>query len=587
MKHTEVHEQPTDQERPERDALLAGERWAQEALAEAIRAARDEQALLDTLIASAPIGFAFIDSKLRFVRLNEALAATNGLPVAAHLGRTVREVLPELADNVEPLLRRVIASGEPILDLELVGATPARPGVQRIWRESLYPVRSAAGEVIGVGAIVTEITEYRRMGEERARLLAAAEAAARRTASLQAVTAALAPALTVAEVARVIVDEATRVLDARSGILAMLDEADEALHAVYYVGYPPVPTKLSSWRLDAGLPLADAARIAAPIFVRDLDEAARLYPHLDAARARYPDVAWANLPLLVEGRVVGGLSLGFTTPQTFGPDDQAMLTALAQQGAQAIERAWLYAAERRAREAAESAVREHDELIALISHDLKNPLTVIQGQSMLLERRIARDPALDPASLTRGLAAIREAAGHMSAQIEELLDVALIRAGRPLSLHPQPTDLVSLVRRALAMAQINSELHTLSLDADPPALAGLWDGPRVERVVGNLLSNAVKYSPAGGPIVVAVRREQDERGLWATLSVADRGVGIPAADLPQIFDRFHRAANIAGTIKGTGLGLTSARRIVEQHGGSISVVSVEGEGSVFTVRLPL
>lgn len=570
----------------ERDELIARERRALEALEAAARAAREEQSLLDTLIGSAPIGFDFVDRELRFVRINEALAANNGLTVAEHLGRTVREVLPELADSVEPLLRHVLATGEPLLDLEVHGETKAQPGVPRIWRESLYPVRSADGEVLGVGAIVTEITEYRRISDERGQLLIAARAAAERTASLQAITAALAPVLTPAEVAQEIVDEAVRVLRARSGVLALLDGSGATLHAAYYTGYPPSRLADTRWPLSSGQPLTEAVRLGKPIFVRDLAEAERLYPHMAHARAGIPDVAWANLPLITEGRVAGALSLGFTTPQAFGPEDQAMLIALAQQCAQALERTRLYEAERRAREEAESAVRDRDELIALISHDLKNPLTVIQGQAQLLERRVARGGA-ELGSLVRGLAAIHQAAVNMNAQIEELLDVALIRAGRPLQLHPQPVDLVELARRCMAMAQANTNRHTLSLTAEQPALTGLWDELRVERVVGNLLSNALKYSPNGGTISVTVRRQEGDGGAWAALSVADSGMGIPAADLPRVFEGFHRAANTAGQIKGTGLGLTSARRIVEQHGGTIDVASIEGAGSVFTVRLPL
>ena len=115
-------------------------------------------------------------------------------------------------------------------------------------------------------------------------------------------------------------------------------------------------------------------------------------------------------------------------------------------------------------------------------------------------------------------------------------------------------------------------------------MVGWWDTVRLERVLGNLLSNAVKYSPEGGIITVKVTKEGDQ---WAVLSVEDQGVGIPADDLPHIFDRFHRAANIAGQIKGSGLGLASAHQIIKQHGGTITATSQQGKGATFTVRLPL
>jgi signal transduction histidine kinase len=109
---------------------------------------------------------------------------------------------------------------------------------------------------------------------------------------------------------------------------------------------------------------------------------------------------------------------------------------------------------------------------------------------------------------------------------------------------------------------------------------------RLERVLENLLSNAIKYSPEGGSITVAIA-DEEIGGPWAVLTVRDQGLGIPAADLPRVFERFQRARNVEGRIGGTGIGLASARQIVEQHGGTIAAESAEGTGSTFTVRLPL
>ena len=129
----------------------------------------------------------------------------------------------------------------------------------------------------------------------------------------------------------------------------------------------------------------------------------------------------------------------------------------------------------------------------------------------------------------------------------------------------------------------------------------MWDSARLERVLDNLLSNAVKYSPDGGLITVSIARERGSGGLspsptpdshapapssWATVAVRDPGIGIPAADLPHTFHLFHRAGNV-GQIAGTGIGLAGVKQIVEQHGGAVTVESGEGDGSAFTVRLPL
>jgi signal transduction histidine kinase len=189
---------------------------------------------------------------------------------------------------------------------------------------------------------------------------------------------------------------------------------------------------------------------------------------------------------------------------------------------------------------------------------------------------------------------IESATTKMGSFINELLDLAQMQAGRPLDLERQPTDLVALTAQVAAQVQHTTSRHTIRVRAHVPELVGHWDPLRLERALANLLTNAVKYSPDGGEIEVEVglgqgqeQGQEHEGSEVAVWSVRDHGVGIPAADLPHIFERFRRGSNVAGQIGGTGLGLSSARQIVEQHGGTISVHSEEGKGSTFTVRLPL
>src|SRR5262249_47299657 len=147
-------------------------------------------------------------------------------------------------------------------------------------------------------------------------------------------------------------------------------------------------------------------------------------------------------------------------------------------------------------------------------------------------------------------------------------------------------DLATLVRRAAERARV-ARRHGLRLDGVETSLEGLWDGPRLERVLDNLLENAVKYGPARREVRVRLARAPGPRGEWAVLQVQACGMGIPAADLPYVFERFRRGSNVIGKIPGSGIGLAGAKQIVEQHGGAISVESEEGRGSTFTVRLPL
>jgi signal transduction histidine kinase len=146
---------------------------------------------------------------------------------------------------------------------------------------------------------------------------------------------------------------------------------------------------------------------------------------------------------------------------------------------------------------------------------------------------------------------------------------------------------VALCRQGVAQWQQTAPRHPIHLVAQAPSVIGCWDAFRLERVLANLLSNAVKYSPPGRPILVTVAREEGAAGPLAVLAVADHGMGIPAADLPHIFDWYRRAGNVRQEISGAGIGLASVLQIVQQHHGTVDVASTEGAGTTFTLRLPL
>jgi PAS domain S-box-containing protein/excisionase family DNA binding protein len=256
----------------------------------------------------------------------------------------------------------------------------------------------------------------------------------------------------------------------------------------------------------------------------------------------------------------------------------------------AAEREALLAREQAARAAAQRALAVRDEFLGSVSHDLRTPLTSIRGLAQLLARQLERlEPPQGP-RLREQAAAIDRAAGTMTAMVEELLDLTRLEAGQKLELRHEPVDLVALACTGTEQQRPTAPQHDIRVAAVVPTLVGWWDQGRLERVLANLLSNAVKYSPEGGPVVVAVRPLDGpgEPGEpWAELRVTDQGVGIPAADLPFIFERFRRGANVTGRVGGAGLGLAGARHIVERHGGTIAATSAEGAGTTVTVRLPL
>jgi signal transduction histidine kinase len=210
-------------------------------------------------------------------------------------------------------------------------------------------------------------------------------------------------------------------------------------------------------------------------------------------------------------------------------------------------------------------------------------LSSIKLHAQMLQRLVRRGGTFDPARLDDSLTAINSMTTRVTFLLEDIVDVALTRGGEGIPLTPEPTDLVSLVQRCAVEAATTTQ-REVNVEAPAEPIVGQWDPRAIERVVLNLLNNALKYSPGGG--AVAVRVEAIDDGGWALLEVADEGIGIPAADLARIFERYRRGRNV-GQIGGTGLGLTGAKQMVERHGGSIALASEEGGGTTVTVRLPL
>ncbi len=221
--------------------------------------------------------------------------------------------------------------------------------------------------------------------------------------------------------------------------------------------------------------------------------------------------------------------------------------------------------------------RLRDEFLSIAGHELRSPITSIRGLAQLLRRRWAQ---MEPERITASLASITEQTEQMALLVDELLDVSRIRSGR-LALVKEPCDLVALLRTAVERAAPQREGAILLHAPEPLRIAG--DAGRLLQVFTNLIDNAAKYSEPRSPVHVTALRD---RG-WATVVVRDSGIGIPADALERLFERFYRAENAAQHAGGLGLGLYICREIVERHGGTIAAASTPGEGSLFTVRLPL
>jgi signal transduction histidine kinase len=254
----------------------------------------------------------------------------------------------------------------------------------------------------------------------------------------------------------------------------------------------------------------------------------------------------------------------------FSDEEQQVITNFAYQLGIAADNARLF-------EAQQEALQVKDQFLSIVSHELRTPLTTIKGYAQMLHRRLAGDP--DGERFANNIDAQVSRLGRL---VDDLLDVTRFARGQ-FELRRQRIELRPVLEDVAARFRVVSPNHTLRLELDDDSYQGYWDRDRLEQVMNNLVSNAIKYSPAGGGVTIATGRLNGE----VKISVSDEGVGIPEEEQGHLFERFYRGRGPARDASGLGLGLYVTRRIVEAHGGAITVRSTPNEGSEFSFTLPL
>jgi heavy metal sensor kinase len=229
----------------------------------------------------------------------------------------------------------------------------------------------------------------------------------------------------------------------------------------------------------------------------------------------------------------------------------------------------------------ENSFKEQQRFIADASHELRTPLAILRGET---EVALGKTRAIE--EYQQSLSLIQDEAERLSRIVEDLFILARQPINTRAALHKERVSLNDALRdcaRAARVLAIRKGVR-LKLQNDSPAIALSGDEELIKRMILNLLENAVKYTPSGGEISLVLARENGN----AEIVVRDTGIGIPAADQPRVFDRFFRVDKArARAMGGAGLGLSIAQWIVEVHGGEISVASAPGQGSTFTVVLPV
>jgi signal transduction histidine kinase len=290
--------------------------------------------------------------------------------------------------------------------------------------------------------------------------------------------------------------------------------------------------------------------------------------------------AYFVVPLVARGRTLGAMAaLQAESGRRFSEDDCALVAELAQRAALALDNARLYAEAESARREAERANRAKDEFLAMLGHELRNPLAPIVTALHLMERR-------GEASTRHERRIIERQVGHLSRLVDDLLDIARITEGK-VELLRERLEIAAVIGRALELTRplFDARSRPLELELPDKPLYVVGDAVRLAQVLGNLLNNAVKFSRDDARIVLRASAVGDE----LELQVQDEGRGIEPELLPRVFDSFVQGAQqLARQGGGLGLGLAIVKTLVRMHGGSVRAHSEgAGRGSTFTVRLPL
>lgn len=504
----------------ERARLHESERRARER-------AEQTASLLDALLAASPVGIGVYDRNLRFLRVNEALAAMNGTPVEAHLGRTNAEVADGRGEAIDQELREVLETGRSILAREQMGANPNEPDEQRHWLVNRFPVRSAAGEIIAVGAVVADITSRVRMEAQRERFLAELE-------------------------------------QERQWLKRVIERLPAGI--ILIEGSPDRRQVHTNRRADEllGQPISEIKDISQIIgSVCDPSGRPLGVEELPYTRALLGEET-SGVELLL--RRADGTQLPIRSSAT------AIKTSEEAQPGVVIVFEDITAIK--------EFERLREEWTSVVAHDLRQAIGVI-SLSAQLAQELEKD-ALSHDMVTRELGRIRRTTQRLARMVDDLMDVSRIEARR-LELVPHEVDLPALVSETVD--RLSHLLRGSQVRVEQRHITGpVWaDAGRVEQVLGNLISNALKYGELGADILVDLEGQPTE----VQVTVSNRGPVIPPDQLRRLFNRFTRAQEAKHSeIPGLGLGLYICKGLVEAHGGRIWADS-DSSVTRFHFTLPL
>ncbi len=495
------------------------------------RESRAAAALLDSVLENAPVGLGLIDGSLRVSHMNRSLAAMGDRALGVDVGASIWDVMPELKEVFTAKLERVLDGGRAIPNTEVTAVNPAKPELTRQFQVSFYPL--AAGTGRGAGMVVTDVTTRNRL-ERRVRQS----------------------------------EERFRTLTENSAAIIWTTAPDGHFNGdlaqwCHFTGQTKEQASDKGW-LDAVHPEDRAAIAHAWACAIEAQ-----HPYVIEQRLRRADGEWRTMA--VQGVPV--LDEDLAVREWVGSHTDITERRRAEEALSA------------AKEAAEAANRAKSAFLANMSHELRTPLSAVIGYSEMLEEEMAD---LNEPHLVSDLKKIESNARHLLSLINDVLDLSKIEANRMTS-YAEDFDVAKLAQEAAAtvdsLVKRKDNLLELKLGEDLGAMH--TDVVKVRQCLFNLISNAAKFTDHGR-ITLSIRRDARPEGDWMEFQVADTGIGMTPEQLGRLFQRFAQAdESTTRNFGGTGLGLALTRAFCRVLGGDVSVESQLGEGTAFTMRLPV
>ncbi len=409
---------------------------------------------------------------------------------------------------------------------------------------------------------------------EIARLRAELDRVRTRASKLLDLNTALSEARSVDDVARVVLSKGLAVVEAARGMLISIK--DGGISILGSSGFSPELIEyLDTISLETDIPIVDALRQGQMI---SLESGAEFQARYGGTYAGFDEISdmqtYLAMPLVHGGETVGAITLHFKEAAALGAADRTFTSLLAQLTATALARARSYDVEQEKRKTAELIAQAREEVLGVVAHDLRNPLSLIVTSTELLEED------LEPERRQQILEIAKRAGRQMNRLIGDLLDTVQMQSGK-LSLDAEDLSVAVILRQTDETFQPRAENRHILLTVILPQddLFVRADPLRVQQVLGNLVGNALKFTPVDGNITVRTVAGEDE----VTFHVTDSGPGIPVEQVPHLFEQFWQARHDK---RGVGLGLAIAKGIVDAHGGRIWCESTVGVGTTFSFTLP-